>query len=103
MFAKCDRICENVHSSHKTKCGDKWTNKKFTFISLLTLIHVCTRICLTRMVAKFHFDMMFTVRDTALESTSCRNGGNENNRLVTNGSICLFILSANFFLGANSL
>ena len=37
------------------------------------------------MMTKFHLASMFAVGDTALKSSPCRNGGNDNNRIGTNG------------------
>ena len=98
----CDRICEKVHSSHKTKYPEKWNNKKSIFISIITFTYQCIRTSLTHMIGKFHLASMFAVGDTALERSPCRNGGNDNNQTGTNGPICLLILSTKVTLGANS-
>lgn len=63
-------------------------------------MHHCIYISLTRVIAKFHFDSMFTARDTAPKASPCRNGRNENNRTATNGSICLLIMSAKYLVRA---
>ena len=64
----CDQICENVHSCSKQEV-EKNGKTKITFISIITITHVCTHISLTCMVAKFYCNIMFTVQDTARERT----------------------------------